>query len=215
MHFRFSNTNDKDFAAEFDRVDGAVDGGFDARAFERDGGLDAAGEGDDVGCGVFDTDAAFDFVGAHAGDEFFGIVEPALVDVCDDDWFCAGGGGAEEGDEANGAGAADEGWVAEAETGAFDAGEGDGEGFEEGAVFKGHASDFVAPHCGVGDVAAEEAVNGWGGKETHVDTAVVAACQAVFAFVADEVGFDCDAVADFEVGDGGVGGNYYSSRLMA
>ena len=73
----------------------------------------------------------------------------------------------------------------------------------------------MAPHCGVGDIAAEEAVNGWGGKETHVDTAIVAACEAVFAFVADEVGFDRDAIADFEVGDRGVGGDYYTSRFMA
>ena len=148
------------------------------------------------GC-VFDTDAAFDFVGADAGDEFFGVVEPALIDICDDDWFCTRGGGAQEGDEADGAGAADEGWVAESEAGAFDAGEGDGEGFEEGAVFEGHVADFVAPHCGVGDVAAEEAVNGRGGEEAHVDAAVVAACEAVLAFVADEVGFDGYAVADF------------------
>ena len=60
-----------------------------------------------MGCGVFDADATFDFVGAYAGDEFFGVVEAALVDVCDDDGFCAGGGGAQEGDEADGAGAAD------------------------------------------------------------------------------------------------------------
>ena len=166
------------------------------------------------GC-VFDTDAAFDFVGAHAGDEFLGVVEAALVDVCDDDWFRASGSGAEEGDEADRASTADEGWVAEAEAGAFDAGEGDGEGFEEGAVFKGHVADFVAPHCGVGDVAAEEAVHGRGGEEAHVDAAVVAAGEAVFAFVADEVGFDCYAVADFEVGDGGVGGDYYTGGFVA
>ena len=73
----------------------------------------------------------------------------------------------------------------------------------------------MAPHCGVGDIAAEEAVNGRGGKETHVDTAIVATCEAVFAFVADKVGFDCDAVTDFKVGDGGVGGNYYTGGFMA
>ena len=67
----------------------------------------------------------------------------------------------------------------------------------------------------MGDVAAEEAVNGWGGKETHVNTAIVASCEAVFALVADEVGFDCDAVSDFEVGDGGVGGDYHTSGFMA
>ena len=165
--------------------------------------------------GVFDTDATFDFVGAYAGDEFFGVVEAALVDVCDDDWFCTRRGGAQEGDEADGAGAADQGWVAEAETGAFDAGEGDGEGFEKGAVFEGHVTNFVAPHCGVGDIAAEETVNGRGGEEAHVDAAIVATCEAVFAFVADEVGFDCYAVADFEVGDGGVDGYYYASGFMA
>ena len=43
LHFWFPHANDEDFAAEFYRVDGAVDGGFDACAFERDGGLDAAG----------------------------------------------------------------------------------------------------------------------------------------------------------------------------
>ena len=67
----------------------------------------------------------------------------------------------------------------------------------------------------MGDVAAEEAVDGRGGEEAHVDAAVVAACEAVFAFVADEVGFDCDAVADFEVGDGGVGGDYDAGGFVA
>ena len=65
------------------------------------------------------------------------------------------------------------------------------------------------------DVAAEEAVNGRGGEEAHVDAAIVAACEAVFALVADEVGFDCYAVADFEVGDGGVSGDYYAGGFMA
>ena len=67
----------------------------------------------------------------------------------------------------------------------------------------------------MGDVAAEEAVDGRGGEEAHVDAAVVAACEAVFAFVADEVGFDCYAVAYFEVGDGGVGGDYDAGGFMA
>ncbi len=73
----------------------------------------------------------------------------------------------------------------------------------------------MAPHCGVGDVAAEEAINWRRGEEAHVDAAIIAACEAVFAFVADEVGFDCYAVADFESGDGGVDGDYYAGGFMA
>lgn len=215
MHFGFADTDDKDLAAELDAVDGGVDGGFDACAFEGDGGLDTACEFDDFGGGRFFGDAAFDFVGAGAGDEFFGEVETTLVDVRDDEGFSACGGGAEEGDEADGAGAADEDGVADADARALDAGEGDGEGFEEGAIFKGHVADLVAPDGWMVDVAAEEAVDGRGGEEAHVEAAVVAAGQAGFALVADDVGFDGDAVADLEVFDRGVLGDDDAGGFVA
>lgn len=203
-HVGFSDTNDEDFPAEFNAVDGVGDGGFDARAFERDGGFDAVCGGDDFVGAVRWLQGGVDFVGFCARAQFGGVLEAAFVDVGDDDGAGAGGLAAEEGDEADGAGAADEDAVAEGDAGAFHACEGDAEGFEEGAVFVGHGADFVAPDGRVVDVAAEEAVDGWGGEEFHVLAAVVAACEALFAVVADQAGFDGDAIAGLEVCDGGM-----------
>ena len=170
---------------------------------------------DDVGCDLFRGDAAGDLVGAGARAELLGEAEAAVVDVGDDEGFGTGGGAAEEGDEADGAGAADEDGVAEADAGALDAGEGDAEGFEQGAVFVGHGADSVAPDGRVGDVAAQEAVDGRGREEFHLFAAVVAAGQAGLAGVADQARFDGDAVADFEVGDGGVGGEDDAGGFVA
>ncbi len=73
----------------------------------------------------------------------------------------------------------------------------------------------MAPDGGVGDVAAEQAVDRWGGEELHAFAAVVPAGEAGFAAVADEARFDGHAVAYFEVSDGGVGGEDYARGFMA
>ena len=73
----------------------------------------------------------------------------------------------------------------------------------------------MAPDGRVGDVAAEEAVDGRGGEELHALAAVVAAGEAGFAGVADETRFDGDAVADFQVGDGRVGGENDAGGFVA
>ncbi len=200
-HLRFPDADDEDLAAKLDAVDGGVDAALDAGALERDGGLDAAGEADDLGRGFLLADAAFHLEGANAGDEILGEGEATLVDVGDDNGFGARGGGAEERDEADGAGAADEDGVAESDARALDARQRDAEGFEQGAVLEAHVADLVAPDGRVVDVSPQEAVDGRGGQETHVQAAVIAACEAGFALVADDVRFDGDAVAGFEVRD--------------
>lgn len=62
----------------------------------------------------------------------------------------------------------------------------------------------MAPDCGVGNVATEEAGDGRCGAEEDGFAAVVGACEAGEAGVAGDVGFDGDFVAGFEVRDGGV-----------
>lgn len=47
------------------------------------------------------------------------------------------------------------------------------------------------------DIAAQQAVDGRRGKEAHALTAVITACKAGFAFVADDIRLDGDAVAGF------------------
>ncbi len=161
-HVRLPHPDHKHLPPEFRGVDGCRDGGLDAGAFHSYGGLDVGGEGDEfLGC-VLGGGAALDVVGADAGDEGFCELEAAFVDVRDDERFGARGGAAQEGDEADGAGAADEHAVAEADRGALHACERDAEGLEHGAVFEGHGADLVAPDGGVVDVAAEQAVDGRG-----------------------------------------------------
>ena len=215
LHLRFPDPNHEHFPAEFHAVDRGVDAGFHARAFERDGGLDAACERDDLLGGFLFGDAALYFVRADAGDEVFCEGETAFVDVRYDDGFGARCGGAQEGDEADRSRATDQDRVTESNARALDARESHGKGFEQRAVLKGHVADLVAPDGGVVDVAAQEAVDGRGGEEAHGEAAVVAAREAGFAVAADDVRFDGDAVARGEVRDGGVGGEDDAGGFVA
>ena len=62
----------------------------------------------------------------------------------------------------------------------------------------------MTPLGRVVDVSSQEAIDGGCRQETHLQAAVVAAREAGFALIADEVWFDGDAVASFKVRDGGV-----------
>ena len=73
----------------------------------------------------------------------------------------------------------------------------------------------MAPLGGVVDVTPQEAVDGGGGQEAHIQAAVVAACQAGFALVADQVGLDGDAVANFVGLHGGVDGEDDTGGFVA
>ena len=154
-------------------------------------------------------------VGAYAGDEGFGELQAAFVDVCDDDRLGARGGAAEQCDQADGSSAADEDAIAETDARALHACKSDAERLEQGALFEAHVADLVAPDGRVVDVAAEEAVDGRSGEESHLQAAVIAACEAGFAGMAGEGGLDGDAVADLEVGDGRVDSEDFASGLVA
>ena len=51
------------------------------------------------------------------------------------------------------------------------------------------------------DVSSQQAINRWCRQETHVQATVVAACEARFTLIADDVWFNGDAVAGLEVRD--------------
>lgn len=212
----FANANDKDFAAELDGLDGAVDGAFDARAFHGVRGLDAVRQLEDGGLEVFGGVAEFHLVCEHAGDELLGEVETSLVNVGDDEGGCACGLTAEERDETDGACAADNDGVAETHICAVHAGEGYAEGLEHGAVFEGHAvGELVAPHGWVLEVAAQQTGDGGRREEEHALAAIVAAGKTGLAFAADDVGFDGYAVAGLEVRDGRMARHDSAGGFMA
>lgn len=185
LHVRLAHPDHKHLAPELDAVDGRVDGRLDAGALERHLRLHAAHHGADVFAKGLGPHAPLDLVGAHARAELLRHVEPGLLDVGDDDGFGAGGGDAEERDEADGPGAADEDGVAEGDLRAGQAAERDRERFQQRPVFERHVADLVAPDGRVVDVAPEQARHGRGGEEAHVEAAVVAAGEAGFAVVAD------------------------------
>lgn len=209
-----ADANDEDLAAKLGGPDGGGDAALDAGALHGDGGLNAAKGVDNLLAGVLGGHA-LDLVGDDAGAQLLGEGEAALRDVGDDERAGTGRGAAEHGDEADGACAADEDGVAELDVGALHAGEGDGEGLEQGAVLVAHVANLVAPDGRVVDVAAQQAVDGRGGQEGDALAAVVASRQAGLAGVADDVGLDGDAVAHFQRGDGRVHGNDFAGRLVA
>lgn len=177
-HLVLADADDEDAAAESGGVDGGVDGGFDAGALDGEGApevgtahgvLDAAGDG-------FRVLAAFDEDGVHRGHEVLGKGESTRGDVGNHEGTRPGRLRAEEGDETDGAGTADEEFVPESKARAFDAGEGDGEGFEHGTFLEGHAvRQAMEPFLWVEVVAREQAVVGRGGEEDDVGTGIVPA----------------------------------------
>ena len=72
----------------------------------------------------------------------------------------------------------------------------------------------MAPFGRVVDVSSQEAIDGRCGQETHLQAAVVAACEAGFALIADEIRFDGNAVAGLEVRHGGVRGQDHAGGFV-
>ncbi len=204
LHLRLADTDDKDLAAEFDAVDGRVDAAFHAGAFQRDGGLHAACEVDDLLPGVLFAHASFHLEGAHAGHEFLGEIEPALVDVGDDEGLRSCGRGAEQRDQPDGSSPTNQYWVAQLDSRPLHSRKRNAQGLQERAILEAHIADFVAPDGWVVDVASQQPIYRWGGEETHIQAAIVAAREAGLALVADDVWFDGNAVSDLEVLDGRV-----------
>lgn len=185
LHIRLPHPDHKHLPPEFHAVDGRIHRRFHPGALERHLRLHPAHRGPDALAERLRADPALDFVGPHARAELLGHLESGLLDIGDDDGFGAPGGDAEEGDEPDGPRAADQDGIPEGDLGAGKAAERDREGFQQRAVLERHVADLVAPHGGVVDVAPEQARDGWGGEEAHVEAAVVAAGQAGFAVVAD------------------------------
>jgi len=216
LHLVLADADDEDFAAELDGLDGGADGGFHAGAFHGVAGLDAVGEFEDGGLEIRGRVAEFDFVGEDARNEGFGEVETALVDVGDYEGSRASRLTAEKCDEADRAGAADDGGVTQADVRAVHASKRNGKRLQHGTVFEGHAvGQLVAPHGWVLEVAAEQAGDGWCGQKLNALASVVAACEAWLAFAADDVGFDGYAVAGLEVRDGFVAGHDCAGGFVA
>lgn len=206
LHLGLADADDEDLAAELDAVDGRVDAALDARALERNGRLDPARQVDDLLPGLLDPDAPFHLEGPHAGDELLCERQSTLVNVRHDDRFRPGRGGAQEGDQADGSGAADQYRVTQSDARPLDTRQGHAQRFQQGAVLEAHVANLVAPLGWVVDVSSQEAVNRGCGQETHLQATVVPAREAGFAFIADEVRFNGDAVSGFEVGNRGVRG---------
>ena len=215
LHLRFPNADDENLPAELDAVNRRINAAFDTRALERDGRLHAAGQAHDFLRRLFGPNAPLHLERTHARHEFFRKRESSLINIRNDDRFRARSSSAKKGNETNRPSATNERRIAKFDARALDARESDGERFEKGAVFEAHGADLVAPDGRVVDVAPEEAVDGRGGEEAHVEAAVVAAREAGFALVADDVGFDGDAVAGLEVRDGRVRGEDYAGGFVA
>ena len=155
LHLIAPNTDDEDFPAELDGPDRGCDRGLDARAFDREA-RGFAGEGglDDGLRVLFGGEGGLDLVCLCAGHEGLCEFEAVGVDVGDDQGAGAGCLTAEESHETDGPRATDEDRVSEFEARAIEAGEGDGEWFEETAVLVAHVADLVAPRRLVFDVTA-------------------------------------------------------------
>ena len=224
-HLVLANANHKDLPAELDAPDCRRDAAFDSGAFDDKGGTEegVTGRGwvgvvvervDDAICILLGGGAAPDLVSAHVGDEGLCEVETAGVDVCDGNGCCAGCARAEETDETDGACSSDHDGVSKAHSAAFDCRKGYAERFQHGTILIAHVPDLVAPDGRVVDVAAEQAVDGRRGEERNLFTSIVSAREAGFASVADDIGFDGDAVAGFEVRYARVGCDHSASRFV-
>ena len=211
-----ADTNNEDLATELDRLDSTSDRGLDSCAFESVGRLDAVCELENRVAEVLGRVAEFNLVCEDARNELAGELETARVDIGDDEGSCTSSLCAEKRHETNGAGTADKNGVTKPDVCAVETSKSDGERLEHSAILESHAvGHLVAPHGGVLEVAAEQASDGRCGEKLDGLAAVVAACKAGLALVADDVGLDRDAVADLEVGDRLMDSHDYTGRLVA
>jgi hypothetical protein len=205
LHLVLADADDEYLAAELDGLDRAADAGFHTGALHSDSGLDALHLREDGAAEVVGRVRELDLVRCHAGHELLCKLEATLVDIRNHNGRSACSTGAQQCDEANGTGTADDDGVAEAHVCTVHARERDGQRLKHGAVLEGQVVwQLVAPHGRVREVAAQETCDGRRGEELHLLAAVVAARETRLALVADDVWLDGDAVADFEGGDGGM-----------
>lgn len=211
-----ANANDEDLAAKLDGLNSAGDRGLDTCALKSVGRLNVVGKLENCAAEVVDRVAEFNLVCEDAGDKLAGELEAALIDVGDNEGSGTCSLCAEQCDETNGTSTANEHGVTEPDIRAVKSSKSNRERLEHSTILEGHAvGHLVAPHRRVLEVAAEQACDGRCGKEFDGRATVVAACQAGFALVADDVGLDCDTVANLEVCDGLVNSHYYTRRLVA
>lgn len=215
LHLVLSHANDKHLASKLDSLDGAVDGRFHTRALHCDGRLDALHFGDNGGAEVVGRVAEFDFVGCDAGNEVFCELEAALINVCNYNGRGSSCARTKQRHQSNGPRAADDDGVSQPHVCAVHARQRNAQRLEHGPVFKGQVvGQLVAPHGRVFEVAAQKSSNRRCGEELDALAAIVAAGQAGLAFVADDVGFDGNAVAGFERRDGRVDGEDGAGGLV-
>lgn len=193
-----ADADDEDLAAKLGRPDGRRDAALDARALHGQRGLDAAHGLDNLPTRRLRPDPRRHVMRDDARAHLPRKRQPARGNVRDDERARAGGGAAQQRDEADGPRAADEHGVAEARRGALNGREGHAERLQQRALVVRQAVELVAPHGRVVDVAPQQAVDGRRRQEGDARAAVVPPRQARLAGVAHDIGLDGDAVPDGE-----------------
>ena len=191
-----------DGAAFVNAGERGLDGVGGADGFEDDVGTAAAGAFEDL----FGRVAGLR-IEAFGGAEFLGEGELGVVEIDGVDGGAAGVLGSLDGQEADHAGADDDGGVTEVDRGDFDGVDGDGDGFDQRGVFEGQfVGELVADVLGHGDVFGEGAVAAViaaGDAENHAVFAEVhVAGAAEMALAAGDHGVERDAVVDLPLRHG-------------
>ena len=155
LHLGLADADDKDLASELDAVDGGVDAAFDTRALERNGRLHAAREVHNLLSGILDSDAPLHLECPHAGHQLLCKRQSALVDIRDHDRFRPGRGSAQQRDQSNGSGAANEQRVTQSDARPLHTRERHAQRLEQGSILKAHVANFVAPDGRMIDVPSQ------------------------------------------------------------
>lgn len=147
-----------------------------------------------------------DLIRPHAGNVALGELEAARLQVSNNKRVGAGGARGGQGEQADGARAADKSGAAEPERRGGDAVHDDGQRLEQGRFGEGDGrGELVAPARRVHLEALQRAGVRVDAREGDGGAEVVASRVAEEAAVARHAGFEGDAVARAQVGDGGVG----------
>ncbi|EKG18295.1 hypothetical protein MPH_04490 [Macrophomina phaseolina MS6] len=129
LDLALADANDEHLSAELSRLNSAGDAALDAGALHGDSRLISVHLLPNKVRKLFGRMAELDLVRAHIRHELLRELQPALIDIGNDEGCRAGRAAAQQGDQADGARPANEHGVAELDVGAGHAGEGDGEGF--------------------------------------------------------------------------------------
>lgn len=196
LDLRPADTNDKHLATELRRMDSTRDGRLDPSALHHHGRLHTIGLLYNSLGEILRRVAELHLVRADARAELLGELQPALIDIRDDNRLGSSSLDTSQRDQSNRPSSTDQHAVTQSDIRPLHARQRHAQRFQKCAVLKAHVANLVTPHRWVVDISPQQTWHRRCRPELDLLATIVAAGKTRLALAADDVGLDGDAVAD-------------------